>query len=182
MDELIDFTKRTQLIPPVEETVFREWIQCEVGSKDHGVLAALILISSHPPGMEKIFYPSALAIALHKNLGPKVATAGEFNYSTFPLFFLLIYCDIVQEWGRKDETVRLENVCVTHNISDLSDVRHHIPDEIVQNNKTVYILSRIVMADPTEKIRECDDWFRVLRSKNPYFCILVNDEFFGSWT
>lgn len=86
VDELIDFTKRTHLIPSVDEMDFREWIQCGVGSKDHGVLAALILISSHPLGMEKLFYPSALAIALHKNLGPKVATAGKFNYSTFPLF------------------------------------------------------------------------------------------------
>jgi GAF domain-containing protein len=68
---------------------------------DHGVLAALILLSQNSPETDEyssILFPAALAMALHN--GMLRSTRFPIAFETNPLAFLLAYLDNAQEWGR----------------------------------------------------------------------------------
>lgn len=102
-------------------------------NKDHGVLGALILLSNsdrNSRDFSEIIYPSALAISLHNMLifdledKENICSVKEndkkelfckgncqlINFEENPLAYLLIYCDLIQEWGREKE-----------NLSDVKD-------------------------------------------------------------
>jgi len=107
-----------------KEDLFKNYIQSLHSNQDHGVLSALLLIQLFKPFIsqklnngiyhskasnEKMveIYLAALAISFHNKC--VFSTLKEHNnpnklsLESFPLEFLLIYCDTAQEWGRKKE-------------------------------------------------------------------------------
>ncbi len=189
VNELARFFNRKNFIPVIKESDFRDWLQMEVANnKDHGVLSSLILLTLRLLRKEEVILPAALAMALHKKLGLKVkAQGGKISYDKYPLFFLLLYCDIVQEWYRDPKYIRkpptLKKIVVTKDVNEIGDVKSEIPQGVIENNETIYIHSEIVLAgrEAGQKIKEVKDWFGFIHSSNPYFSIKINAEFFGSW-
>ncbi len=185
VDELARFFTNMEFTRKVEEADFRAWLQGEVTlNKDHGVLSALILMRPRFRRKEQIILPAALAIALHKRLGLRVKAAGvNISYDRYPLFFLLTYCDLVQEWNRDLENGKriqpvLKKIAVTEELDEIAGAGRHIPDEVMANKKTIYVYSEIeVAAGAQPKIDECKCWLRLICSSNPYFIIKINDQF-----
>lgn len=185
LDELAGFFSKMGFTSRIKEADFRAWLQSEVAlNKDHGVLSSLILLRPHFLGKEEIILPAALAIALHKRLGLKVKAQGvEICYDKYPLFFLLLYCDLIQEWNRDPQTDRritpvLKKIVVTKDIDEIPKAKHHVPREVIENKETIYVYSEIVVDTyAQEKINECKDWFNLICSINPYFIIKINAEF-----
>jgi len=77
-------------------------------TKDHGVLGSMSLLSSATYASSKalstIICPAALAIAIHNSkLWPDMVEYCGFPVSAqrFPLAFLLLTCDNIEEWGRE---------------------------------------------------------------------------------
>jgi hypothetical protein len=80
--------------------------------KHHCVLSAISLLKKasglDSSLLKKVFVPAALAISLHdkvvwKELQTQHGLAHiEFN-DKYPIAFLLLFCDCVQEWGRPKE-------------------------------------------------------------------------------
>lgn len=77
---------------------------------EHGVMGALFLINSSQYMNNRtattIMYPAALAISIHNStLWPALVDTGCFPVSIrkFPLVFLLLLCDSVEEWGRESQ-------------------------------------------------------------------------------
>ena len=75
---------------------------------EHGVMGALNLISSSQQMNRKTLatgiYPAALAISIHSSpLWSELVEHGLFPISVekFPLVFLLLLCDNIEEWGRE---------------------------------------------------------------------------------
>lgn len=189
VNELARFFNENNFIRGIKESDFRDWLQMEVANKDHGVLSSLILLTLRLLRKEEVILPAALAMALHKKLGLKVKThGGKINYAEYPLFFLLLYCDIVQEWYRDPKDVgipeqpTLKKIVVTKDVKEIGEVMSKIPQKVIENNETIYIHSEIVLASGAgNKIKEVEDWFGFIHSQNPYFSIKINAEFIGSW-
>jgi hypothetical protein len=102
--------------------------------RDHGVLGSLILLHQSKGGgaeYSKIIYPAALAIALHNDIF-KNSLQDNILFEENPLGFLLIYCDLIQEWGRgKDDTLdtpKLKNIQVRY---DNNDDKIHIETSVL---------------------------------------------------
>jgi hypothetical protein len=183
VDELTKYQKEINYFEgKIDENDFRNSFILNVKASDHGVLSSLILLRLNYNYRQDIILPAALAIALHKNLGLHYSV--ELNkinieYEKNPLLFLLLYCDLVQEWGRspknKYNSPHLTDLFVTDDVSIIEDKGGAIPEEIRKNN-TIYVFSEIEMDDPKGKIKECDTWFPHLLSHNPYFMLKINDE------
>lgn len=92
---------------------FREIIinELSIGNVDHGIMGALFLLGDTGYAFKDIL-PSASAIALHNNLLYKIDHKIEFK--KHPFAFLLIYCDLLHEWGR--------------NISGISELEKNAPN------------------------------------------------------
>jgi hypothetical protein len=187
VNELAGFFTQKGFVPGIKESDFRAWLQSEVAlNKDHAVLSSLILLALHFLRKEDIILPSALAIALHKRLGLKLKSQGvKISYDKYPLFFLLLYCDLVQEWSRNLQDGRrklpiLKKIVVTTNVGEIGGAKSIIPKPIMENKETIYVHSEIVVASGAQqKIDECRDWFGFIYSSNPCFSIKINDEFVG---
>jgi rRNA processing protein Gar1 len=185
---LARFFNQKNFIHGIKESDFRNWLQMEVANKDHGVLSSLVLLTLRLLRKEGVILPAALAMALHKKLGLKLKTnGGKISYDEYPLFFLLLYCDIVQEWYRDPRAIRkppiLKKIVVTKDVNEIGEVKSKIHQKVIENNETIYIHSEIVLASDAagKKIEEVEDWFGFIHSINPYFSIKINAEFFGSW-
>lgn len=93
---------------------FGTFIQAILGKNDHAVLSALYLIDQYESlhGDQKNhvkeveFYLAALAISIHNGIYKYLMMGQEYqlSFESFPLEFLLIYCDLIQEWGRTKRT------------------------------------------------------------------------------
>ncbi len=81
-------------------------------NQDHGVFSALILLNQLDEEIEKdplTFYIAGLSIALHnkfvwenmKKEGQRLNIYEKIKFDEYPIPFLLMYCDNVQEWGRQ---------------------------------------------------------------------------------
>ena len=106
--------------------LFRILIQQAIKNNDHGVISAIILIQqylNYPKGhvqvkrIEPIMYIAALAIALHnKAVFESVKKQGNqricIRYN--PIMFILAYCDLVQEWGRKKTISEDKRIATPH--------------------------------------------------------------------
>lgn len=105
----IDIKKRTNRIES-----FGAYIQAILEKNDHAIFSALYLIELYEnlPDNQKDtiteveFYLAALAIAIHNGIYKHLMMGEKFqlSFESFPLEFLLIYCDLVQEWGRTVKT------------------------------------------------------------------------------
>ncbi|UCH89564.1 MAG: GAF domain-containing protein [Thermoplasmata archaeon] len=183
INELSKLFKKINISNEINADDFRIWLQSEVAlNKDHGILGALILLKPHFLRNREIILPSALAIAMHKRLGLKIKdNGGKICYDKFPLLYLLIYCDIVQEWNRDPEDNRnkppfLERIIVTKDFNELKLEDEKIPDEIKNNSDTIYIHSELSLSHNVPgKIKECEKWFKFCKSSNPHFSIKINN-------
>jgi hypothetical protein len=108
---------------------------CEVLSRyrlnDHGVMGALNLISSSQQMDRRTLatdiYPAALAISLHNSpLWFELLGRGLFPVSAkrFPLVFLLLLCDNIEEWGREMRFLEVEGKSPNALIYDLTFDSH----------------------------------------------------------
>lgn len=106
-------TNKTELL--------KNYIQAIEDSQDHGVLSAILLINlfmktiddsyigDHKAKGKRIveLYLAALAISMHNSCTYKTlkesTKRGYISFDSFPLEFVLMYCDTAQEWGRKKE-------------------------------------------------------------------------------
>ena len=106
-------TNKTELL--------KNYIQAIEDNQDHGVLSAILLINLYMKTIEGNYigdhgstskriveiYLAALAISMHNSCTYKTlkedTNIGYICFESFPLEFLLMYCDTAQEWGRKKE-------------------------------------------------------------------------------
>lgn len=106
-------TNKTELL--------KNYIQAIEDNQDHGVLSAILLINlfmktiegnyigDHGSTSKRVveIYLAALAISMHNSCTYKTlkedTNIGYICFESFPLEFLLMYCDTAQEWGRKKE-------------------------------------------------------------------------------
>ncbi len=101
--------------------LFKNYIQALQDSQDHGLLSSILLVNLFMPIIDQEYnsnyhesnkrtveiYLSALAISLHNecafNALKESPDRNTISFESFPLEFLLMYCDTAQEWGRKKE-------------------------------------------------------------------------------
>jgi len=119
MGYLIDFLCGTHLERPLtgnwldnEKELVKFFYEKITMVKHHCVLSAISLLKKasglDSSLLKKVFVPAALAISLHdkvvwKELQTHHGLAHiEFN-DKYPIAFLLLFCDCVQEWGRPKE-------------------------------------------------------------------------------
>lgn len=152
---------------------------------DHGIVSALLLIGENQFDMDDIL-PCASAIALHNNLIKK-KNVENITFEKHPLAFLLIYCDLLHEWGREifikerrypdllDLFIRRSDD--TSKIDKNNDtIRNRLMAE--KNNKTI-IYSKIKLFEDSEnKEIEVHNCFHNLKSENLDFYIIVNNKVF----
>lgn len=124
LENLLMFFESTNNVNKTnKENLFRNYIQSLHNNQDHGVLSALLLIQIFIPFINnKInngddinlsnkktaeIYLAALAISFHNKCVfsslKENNDSDKLSFESFPLEFLLIYCDTAQEWGRKKE-------------------------------------------------------------------------------
>ena len=86
----------------LKQVAFRNWLNEQILEKhDHGVLSSLSILNFgwREEDLEYV-YDAALSVALHNYWKNPDITQGELAFSSYPLAFLLTYCDTAQEWGR----------------------------------------------------------------------------------
>ncbi len=137
-------------------------------TRNHGLLSALSLLKlCENLGHEQIKYPAliqaAVAIALHDGniwkpfSGIKERINSEWNdkfadekflinmeFTKYPLAFLLIFCDTIQEWGRvgklyKESLPRLEDISISNKPSEIK-VSLSVKDDPSYENKEKEVL------------------------------------------
>ncbi len=183
--ELNRYLVQMNLIPGIDDDEFYQLFLKIVRKKDHGVLSALILAAPQFPCQNEIIIPASLAIAFHKKLLDEIKSTGtKISFEQFPLLFLLLYCDLVQEWGRdpEDKSYKpptLKKIIATKDIGEIRGGEQNIP-QYIQNKNPIYIHSEIFVKNGREKIEECESLFKTIKSENPFFCITVNSKFFPS--
>jgi GAF domain-containing protein len=86
----------------IKNIAFKNWfINQLLKVHDHGALSSLALL-----GLEcskdgvNCDYDAALIVLLHNYLKKQDSTIGALSLNSYPLAFLLAYCDSAQEWGR----------------------------------------------------------------------------------
>jgi hypothetical protein len=107
------YTNKTELL--------KNYIQAIEDNQDHGVLGAILLINLYMKIIKDNYdgchnvvssrivelYLAALAISMHNSCTYKTLKESSekryISFDSFPLEFLLMYCDTAQEWGRKKE-------------------------------------------------------------------------------
>lgn len=85
-----------------KEFAFKKWFNEQLLEKhDHGALGSLSMLNF---GWSKTdlecAYGAALSVLLHNYWKNRDETIGQLPFSSYPLAFLLTYCDTIQEWGR----------------------------------------------------------------------------------
>jgi len=113
------------------QDLFGILLQKAILMNDHGVVSAIILLkqeSLYPSGYENvenieiIVNIASIAIAMHNK--PVFKEAEERSnqgicLSRNPIAFLLIYCDTVQEWGRKKSSFEKKNTWIIPRLEDI---------------------------------------------------------------
>lgn len=150
---------------PTNRDVFPYYVDSIIKMNDHAILSALWLIEKFAKGMpnQRMIecYLSALAVSFHniniyRNLkeGPKAGISLE----SFPIPFILVFCDTLQTWGRtreiqKDiypELLGAEfnsneikfKILYKTNIPDKIPKRQDIRDRLVQEKNTFFRSSK----------------------------------------
>jgi hypothetical protein len=144
--------------------------------KDHGVLSALTLLKKiqkeeyvkknkrkyNKTTFSTDVFPASLAIALHNTaIYCKDSEICELPFERYPLAFLLIYCDTVQEWGRPS--------------NDTKPPMSFIDLTITDNEITTKLLA-LTRAHFDEKVNKYKNAFRKLTSQSLSFSVLLRCE------
>lgn len=143
------FTSQDELKQTSKTELLKNYIQAIEDNQDHGVLSAILLINlfnktiegnyigNHEIKSKRIveIYLAALAISMHNSCIYKTlkedANIGYISFESFPLEFLLMYCDTAQEWGRKKEVDK-----VFYDAPVLESIIVDIVNEKESNEKT----------------------------------------------
>ncbi|MBN1323160.1 MAG: GAF domain-containing protein [Methanotrichaceae archaeon] len=151
----------TQVISTCINRDFRDAIYASLlKDRDHGILGSLILLyqsDASQKGYSTMTFPSALAIAMHAKLIKELNA--DIIFEKNPLSFLLIYCDLMQEWGRGEKG--------TPEIPTLIDIKI-----TPTNNSIIDILLKIKLGDPnlaSNKRKEAINVFSKLKSNKIRF-------------
>jgi len=85
-----------------KKIAFKNWFNKQLLEKhDHGALGSLSILNFGWRESElECVYNAALIVLLHNYSINRDVTIGELTFKSYPLAFLLTYCDTVQEWGR----------------------------------------------------------------------------------
>jgi hypothetical protein len=150
---------------PTNRDTLPHYLDSIIKMDDHGVLSALWSIEKFAKGMTSLriteSYLTALAISFHnpnifKNL--KEGSEGGISFESFPIPFMLAFCDTAQIWGRtreiqedvhpelvdvefKDKEIRFKLFYKTP-FPDKVPTRQYIRDRLVQE-KDVFFRSSI---------------------------------------
>jgi hypothetical protein len=91
----------------------RNYLDSIIINHDHGVLSALLLADYTKDLNEKRFYEymcAALAISLHnKSVFKDLTEQNQVLFESFPIAFLLAYCDTAQTFGRLEGKEHVES-------------------------------------------------------------------------
>jgi hypothetical protein len=152
---------------------------------DHGIMSALMLINETNFELNDIL-PCASAIALHNDLGDH-GNIERIVFERHPLAFLLIYCDALHEWGRKNaklggdylkEIPRLVNLDIGNPLSRILERYENVAvDPLPPNLKdsSPCVLAEIKIGeDILPKIEESRTKFHKIHSENTAFILRVN--------
>ena len=120
--KMTDFFESQNTFSQTNKTeLFRNYIQALQDNQDHGLISAILLINLFIPAIHKKYnnnnedqnkraaevYLSALSISMHNDCVFGTLKESPENryisFENFPFEFLLMYCDTIQEWGRKKE-------------------------------------------------------------------------------
>lgn len=153
---------------------------------DHGLMGALLLLGDDSINIDELL-PCASAIALHNRmvLSPCM---NKIRLEEHPLAFLLLYCDILHEWGRgepkadtKDLSARLNDFCLLVSCEDLERMGVDISHVKKDKSDKKWIFANIKMEEgKNHKRKEIRDRFFCLKSKEYHFGIQVNRDFYSS--
>lgn len=157
---------------------------------DHGIMGALLLLSNTRFEFEDIA-PCASAIALHNTLG-EMPNIDKIIFERHPLAFLLIYCDLLHEWGRDIFANPLEMSSNYPLLKQLTivDTWKELNKHGIREDKLRSILPKLeddrkcilgsIQVDTAvhEKLEEARRKFAKLRSCKHYFFVKINSELF----
>ena len=98
--------------PTNNQEILRYYVDSIINMNDHGVLSALWLLEKLakkdvPPVRAIECYLSALSISFHNpNIFEHLSEDNQegISFESFPIAFLLIFCDTLEIWGRTIET------------------------------------------------------------------------------
>lgn len=186
IDDLVDFHVNTL---KRDDNGLREQLvdllYNEENKPDHGIVSALLLIGENQFDRNDIL-PCASAIALHNNLMTK-KNVDAIIFERHPLAFLLVYCDILHEWGReilaeKKKYPDLIDLCVQLNTGGIfpKPVGNKIFDRLnVDSKKKALIYSNIKLYEDSErKEKEFHSCFKNMKSNLIDFYTVVNRKVF----
>lgn len=128
-------------------TLLKNYLGSIIECQDHGVLSALLLIEYNSGAREPRFLEclnAALAISLHNKTVYEDLTENSkkmISFESFPIAFLLAFCDTAQSFGRlekkgaiesfeypvKFSEIKVENKKVTFKLEYISKERKKIP-------------------------------------------------------
>lgn len=158
------------------DQLLQNYLNAIITSHDHGVLSALLLINSSKKvpykNINECFY-AALAISLHNYKVAKNLREGEcisraqsigISFESFPIAFLLAFCDTAQSFGRLETKNGLEAAKYP---------TQFIGIDILENEKVTYKIEYIDQnkSPDTGKIKEWDKVNEIFRSLEYSFVI-----------
>ena len=158
---------------------------------DHGIMGALMLLSDKRFELEKIL-PCSSAIALHNKLCEH-RDVDNVVFEKHPLAFLLIYCDLLHEWGRSLEQFQegnseknpmlLKMVYIEKN----TNISEQFPDINIYDENCIYNLDAPSVYCEIQidrfyerKIEEARVKFDRLKSSTVNFLVKINRELFST--
>lgn len=157
------------------------------GRLDHGIMGALLLLSCDKLKVDELL-PCASAIALHNRLYYDQNVI-PVSFEKHPLAFLLIYCDILHEWGRgypedngNNVNTKLTNFTLRSTWQDVKEMGIEDIDLPKQKDK-LWIYSKLMMNEDImtqKKHNELRASFLRLHSKDILFGIHLNNKFYSS--
>lgn len=158
---------------------------------DHGIMGALLLLGENRFDPNDIL-PSASAIALHNKLKSQDQIE-KISFDNHPLAFLLIYCDILHEWGRdilkgfqkgknRPDLVKLfvkNKKEINENRNDYDSNFLKIIDSEKYKEDKIFVFAKIRYEnDSSYKMKEINNTFPKLISHKIHFSIKVDGRLF----
>jgi hypothetical protein len=180
IDDLADYLNKTSINPDKDFKKIREQLLLELSDNrktsntrndngiDHGIIGALILLGDIGFS-DNVIRPSATAIALHNKFLFKM-NGYIVDVEKNPLGFLLIYCDLLHEWGRTYFFSGNRTYTIEEDAPSLAEINIDI-------SKKEILFSIEIDDDKAvkEKIKEIDRVFNHIRSNDFNFMLKLNE-------
>jgi hypothetical protein len=189
IDKLVEFYRVTGTERAVERWTPNEHFRTDFlhflrEERDHGVLGALVLLDRYHRSMNPVVLASSLAIASHKEMFSYI---GDVYFKQFPISYLLIFCDLIQEWGRDTHRSTNDGPLAETKLERIEITDKQPPSKMIKDaypsGHRIYVNALIGIQSGTaienEKKKEIENVFKRLKSQNPVFCVSVNGEIVG---